>query len=51
MLSPSVLFVLELIFNEHEQKLANGEPGFKNGLAFSFSPGVGAEGILLSQLN
>jgi len=50
MLSPSVMFVLDLILEEHKKQLANGEEGFKQGLAFSFSPGVGAEGILLKVL-
>lgn len=50
MLSPSVMFVLELILAEHKDKLAKGEEGFKQGLAFSFSPGVGAEGILIKVL-
>jgi len=50
MLSPSVMFVLELIMNDHKALLAAGQPGFKQGLAFSFSPGVGAEGILLKVL-
>ena len=47
MLSPSVMFVLELILNDHKAALKAGEEGFKQGLAFSFSPGVGAEGIFL----
>jgi len=47
MLSPSVMFVLELILNDHNKELAQGKRGLKQGLAFSFSPGVGAEGILL----
>jgi len=50
MLSPSVMFVLELILNDHKDALAKGEEGFKQGLAFSFSPGVGAEGIFLKVL-
>merc|ERR1712054_675746 len=32
---------------EHTEALAKGDEGFSQGLAFSFSPGVGAEGILL----
>merc|ERR1711988_1947854 len=47
MLSPSVMFVLEMILKEHNEALAKGDEGFSQGLAFSFSPGVGAEGILL----
>merc|ERR1712146_142187 len=50
MLSPSVMFVLELILNEHKEELNKGNDGFSQGLAFSFSPGVGAEGILLKVL-
>ncbi len=50
MLSPSVMFVLELIMNDHKAARANGAAGFKQGIAFSFSPGVGAEGILLKVL-
>jgi len=49
MLSPSVMFVLEKIFKKHHAAIARGEDGFKMGLAFSFSPGVGAEGIMLAQ--
>jgi len=49
MLSPSVMFVLSRIFKRHNDKIANGEKGYQQGLAFSFSPGVGAEGILLKQ--
>lgn len=51
MLSPSVMFVLERIFKRHREALDRGEPGYKMGLAFSFSPGVGAEGIMLRQVN
>merc|ERR1712146_67844 len=38
MLSPSVMFVLELILKEHNEKLSKGEEGFSQGLAFSFPP-------------
>ena len=51
MLSPSVMFVLERIFNRHNEDRAAGKPGVKMGLAFSFSPGVGAEGIMLKVIN
>lgn len=47
MLSPSVMFVLELILNDHKKALKQGQRGLKQGLAFSFSPGVGAEGVLI----
>lgn len=50
MLSPSVMFVLERIIKRHKEMLSRGEEGYKMGLAFSFSPGVGAEGILLKQV-
>lgn len=50
MLSPSVMFVLERIFKKHREAIARGESGYKLGLAFSFSPGVGAEGIMLAQV-
>jgi len=50
MLSPSVMFVLERIFEDHKKQLAEKKEGFKMGLAFSFSPGVGAEGIMLRQV-
>jgi len=50
MLSPSVMFVLERIFKRHREALKRGEEGVKLGLAFSFSPGVGAEGIMLKQI-
>ena len=51
MLSPSVMFVLERIFKKHNALLAQGKMGYKMGLAFSFSPGVGAEGIMLKTVN
>ncbi|KAH8099165.1 naringenin-chalcone synthase [Aureococcus anophagefferens] len=44
----NVMFVLELILNDHKKALAKGERGLKQGIAFSFSPGVGAEGILIN---
>jgi alpha-pyrone synthase len=50
MLSPSVMFVLERIFKRHRESIKKGEEGYKLGLAFSFSPGVGAEGIMLRQI-
>ena len=51
MLSPSVMFVLEKVFKRHREARARGEDGMRVGLAFSFSPGVGAEGIMLKQVN
>jgi alpha-pyrone synthase len=51
MLSPSVMFVLDRIFKRHRAALAKGEKGYSMGLAFSFSPGVGAEGIMLKTVN
>jgi len=51
MLSPSVMFVLARVFKRHHEMRAKGEEGYKMGLAFSFSPGVGAEGIMLRQVN
>jgi alpha-pyrone synthase len=50
MLSPTVMFVLSRIFKRHKEALAKGERGYEMGLAFSFSPGVGAEGIMLKQV-
>jgi len=50
MLSPSVMFVLEKIFKKDEERVKEGKPAYKQGLAFSFSPGVGAEGILIQRL-
>lgn len=50
MLSPTVMFVLERIFKRNREALARGEDGVKLGLAFSFSPGVGAEGIMLRRV-
>lgn len=50
MLSPSVMFVLERIFKRHQDMIAAGKAGYQMGLAFSFSPGVGAEGIMLRQI-
>eukprot|EP00752_Nemacystus_decipiens_P009252 g8265.t1 len=50
MLSPSVMFVLSRVFKRHNAALAQGKPGYQTGMAFSFSPGVGAEGILLRQI-
>eukprot|EP00761_Pharyngomonas_kirbyi_P001503 gb/GECH01001507.1/.p1 GENE.gb/GECH01001507.1/~~gb/GECH01001507.1/.p1 ORF type:complete len:413 (+),score=127.72 gb/GECH01001507.1/:1-1239(+) len=46
MLSPSVMFVMERIFAEQENMIQEGKEGYKYGLAFSFSPGVGIEGIM-----
>jgi len=51
MLSPSVMFVLERVFARHKELRAKGEEGFKLGLAFSFSPGVGAEGIMFRAIS
>lgn len=51
MLSPTVMFVLERIMKRHKEALARGEDSVKLGLAFSFSPGVGAEGIMLKRVN
>jgi alpha-pyrone synthase len=48
MLSPSVMFVMEKIMKDHEKARAAGEKGFQKGIAFSFSPGVGAEGVLIN---
>lgn len=49
MLSVSILFVLEEIFSQLDSKnVLDSKP--INGLAFSFSPGVGLEGILFQQL-
>ena len=48
MLSPSVMFVMEKIMKDHEKARSAGQKGFSKGIAFSFSPGVGAEGILIS---
>ena len=47
MLSPSVMFVLELILNDHKKALAKGERGLKQASPSAFSPGVGAEGVLI----
>ena len=45
------MFVLERIFRRHREARARGEAGDQMGLAFSFSPGVGVEGIMLKQIN
>ncbi|CAM9583397.1 unnamed protein product [Choristocarpus tenellus] len=50
MLSPSVMFVLTRVFERHNKALSEGKRGYETGMAFSFSPGVGAEGILLKQI-
>lgn len=50
MLSPSVMFVLERVLKRHRTALAQGQRGCKLGMAISFSPGVGVEGILLKQI-
>lgn len=44
------LFALIRVFKRHNKALAQGKPGYQLGMAFSFSPGVGAEGILLKQI-
>lgn len=51
MLSPSIMFVLERVFKRHAAAREAGQEGYKLGLAFSFSPGVGVEGIMLRQVN
>ncbi len=51
MLSPSVMFVLERVLARHRTARAAGEPGVHLGLAFSFSPGVGVEGIMLRRVD
>lgn len=50
MLSVSILFVLEQMFSQlaDRQQPSNSKP--LTGLGFSFSPGVGLEGILFEQL-
>lgn len=52
MLSPSVMFVLDRVFQRQNKFIAAGEfeKCYKRGLAFSFSPGVGAEGIMLKNI-
>jgi alpha-pyrone synthase len=45
------MFVLDRVFQRNRKALAQGEAGLQMGLAFSFSPGVGAEGIMLQQVN
>merc|ERR1712146_805649 len=42
MLSPSVMFVLELILNEHKEELNKGNDGFSQGLACCALGGVGS---------
>ncbi len=52
MLSPSVMFVLDRVFQRQNEHIRKGEfdKCYKMGLAFSFSPGVGAEGIMLKNI-
>jgi len=50
MLSPSIMYVLKRVYKRHREALSRGEEGYKTGFAFSFSPGVGVEGIILRQL-
>jgi alpha-pyrone synthase len=50
MLSPSIMYVLARVFKRHREMRLRGEQGHKLGLAFSFSPGVGVEGIMLRQI-
>lgn len=45
-----VFFRINRVFKRHNAALAQGKPGYQTGMAFSFSPGVGAEGILLRQI-
>jgi alpha-pyrone synthase len=45
------MFALARIINRQKELVKNGEKGYNMGLAFSFSPGVGAEGIMLKQVN
>jgi len=50
MLSPSVMYVFKRVFERQNLAVKNGERGYNMGLAFSFSPGIGVEGIMLRQL-
>ncbi len=51
MLSPSVMYVLTRVLKRHQAARAEGRKGYNLGVAFSFSPGVGAEGIMLGQVH
>ncbi len=51
MLSPSVMYVLTRIFKRHQAAREEGRKGYNLGIAFSFSPGVGVEGIMLGQVH
>ena len=46
------MFVLDRVFQRQNNWIKNGEfdKCYKMGLAFSFSPGVGAEGIMLKNI-
>ena len=50
MLSVSILFVLEHMFSQLEDHQDQTNSKLLTGLGFSFSPGVGLEGILFKQL-
>lgn len=50
MLSPSVMYVFERVLQRHSKARAMGEKGYTCGLAFSFSPGIGVEGLMFRQL-
>jgi len=51
MLSPSIVYVIKRVMDRQKERLVKGEALYRNGLAFSFSPGVGVEGILLRTIN
>ena len=52
MLSPSIMFVLDRVFQRQQKHIAdrNYDKCYKMGMGFSFSPGVGVEGILLKNI-
>jgi hypothetical protein len=41
---------LSRVLTRHQAAIAEGKPGYHLGVAFSFSPGVGAEGILIKRV-
>jgi alpha-pyrone synthase len=52
MLSTSLLFVIERMLVNHQESCSDApkSPQGVNGIAFSFSPGIGVEGILFEQV-
>lgn len=50
MSSPTVLFVLQRILQRHRDARAHDQPGYENGVALAFGPGLTMEGALFQRV-